>query len=142
MGATIAPWRAFGCGAQASYGPSLREKVVDVSRRLSESALSLQVRAGRGDSITFGIENRDLITIVALVLKYKLVSAMAVCAGRHLNLLHETWIRRQMVPARQYLTLLACVLLCCAGSTGRCNTGVSTTLADFEPPGIPKSVFL
>jgi len=45
----------------------LREKLIDVSRSLSKSALSLQVRAGRGDSITLGIENRDLITVVALV---------------------------------------------------------------------------
>ena len=64
-------------GAHASCGLSLREKVIDVSRRLSKSALSLQVRAGRTDSITLGIENCDLITVVALVVKYKLVPVMA-----------------------------------------------------------------
>jgi len=47
----------------------LREKLIDVSRSLSKSALSLQVRAGRGDSITPGIENRDLITVIALVVQ-------------------------------------------------------------------------
>ncbi len=74
----------------ASSGPSLREKLIDVSRRLSKSALSLQVRAGRGDSITLGIENRDLITVITLVVKYKLVSVIAMCAGCHLDLLDET----------------------------------------------------
>jgi hypothetical protein len=74
----------------ASFGPSSREKLIDVSRRLSKSALSLQARAGRGDSITLGIENRDLITVVALVVKYKLVSVIAVCAGCHLDVLDET----------------------------------------------------
>ena len=74
----------------ASSGPSLREKLIDVSRRLSKSALSLQVRAGRGDSITLGIENRNLITVITLVVKYKLVSVIAMCAGCHLDLLDET----------------------------------------------------
>jgi positive regulator of sigma E activity len=74
----------------ASCGPSLREKLIDVSRRLSKSTLSLQVRAGRGDSITLGIEDRDLITVIALVVKYKLVSVIAMCAGCHLDLLDET----------------------------------------------------
>ena len=74
----------------ASCGRSLREKVIDVSRRLSKSPLSLQVRAGRGDSIAFGIENRDLITVEALVVKYKLVSVIAMCAGGgHLDLSNE-----------------------------------------------------
>ena len=59
----------------------MREKLIDVSRSLSKSALSLQVRAGRGDSITLGIENRDLITVIALVVKYKFVSVKAFCAG-------------------------------------------------------------
>ena len=71
----------------ASFGPSSREKLIDVSRRLSKSALSLQVRAGRGDSITLGIENRDLITVVALVVKYKFVSVIGMCAGCHFDLL-------------------------------------------------------
>ena len=70
-------------GSHASCGPSLREKLIDVSRSLSKSALSLQVRAGRGDSITLGIENRDPITVIALVAKYKLVSVIAMCAGCH-----------------------------------------------------------
>jgi hypothetical protein len=79
------------CGgwSYASCGPSSREKLIDVSRRLSKSALSLQVRAGRGDSITLGIENRDLITVVALVVKYKLVSVMVMCTGCHLDLLYH-----------------------------------------------------
>ena len=43
---------------------------------LSKSALSLQVRAGRRDPIALGIENRDPITVVALVVKCKLVSVI------------------------------------------------------------------
>ncbi len=65
---------------------SLREKLIDVSRRLSKSALSLQVHGGRGDSITLRIENHDLITVIALVMKYKFVSVIAMCAGCHLDL--------------------------------------------------------
>ncbi len=76
--------------AQASYGQSLRQKVIDVSRRLSESTLSLQVRAGRRDAMILGIENRDLITVVAVLVKYKLVSVIAMSAGRHVDLLNET----------------------------------------------------
>jgi hypothetical protein len=67
----------------ASCGSSLREKVIDVSRRLSKSALSFQVHAGRGDAITLGVENCDLITVIAFVAQYKLISAMAMCAGCH-----------------------------------------------------------
>jgi hypothetical protein len=70
-------------GAHASCGASLREKMIDVLRRFSKSALSLQVRAGRRDSIALRIENRDLITVVALVVKYQFVSVMAMCAGCH-----------------------------------------------------------
>jgi hypothetical protein len=73
------------CGSRASCGPSLREKVIDVSRGLSKSALSLQVRAGRSDSIIFGIENSDLVTLVALVVKDKFVSVILMCAGCHPN---------------------------------------------------------
>jgi hypothetical protein len=61
----------------------LREKVIDILRRLGKSPLSFQVHAGRGDPITLGIENRDPITIIVLVMKYKLVSVMAMSAGRH-----------------------------------------------------------
>ena len=66
-----------------SRGPSLRKKLIDAARRLSKSALSLQVRAGRGDPIAFGIENRYPITIVAIVVKCKLVSVIVMCARRH-----------------------------------------------------------
>ena len=86
--------------AHASCGPRGARKVIDVLRRLSKSALSLQVRAGRGDSIALGIENRDLITVVALVVKYKLVSVIAMCAGCHLDLLHETGAKSQTGYAR------------------------------------------
>jgi hypothetical protein len=44
------------------------------------------------------------------VVKYKLVSVIAMCTGRHLDLLNETWIRHRMVPPGNYLippTLLA-----------------------------------
>jgi hypothetical protein len=67
----------------ASCGPLLRQKVIDVSRRLSKSALSFQVRAGRGDSIALGIENRDVITVVVRVVEYKFVAVIAMCAGCH-----------------------------------------------------------
>jgi len=41
------------------------------------------VRAGRRDSIAPGIENRNPITVIVLVMKYKLVSVIAMSAGRH-----------------------------------------------------------
>src|SRR6516225_3107431 len=73
------PWEG-GC-----RGPSLRKKLIDAARRLSEGTLSLQVRAGRCDPIALGIENRYPITVVALVVKCKLVSVIAMCAGCHRN---------------------------------------------------------
>jgi len=39
--------------------------LADVSRRPNKSALSLQVHARRGDSITTGIEDRDPIAVIA-----------------------------------------------------------------------------
>ena len=41
------------------------------------------MRASQRDPIAFGIENRDPITVVALVVKRKLVSVIAMCAGCH-----------------------------------------------------------
>ena len=41
------------------------------------------MRAGRRDPIALGIENRDPITVVALVVKCKLVSVVAMRARRH-----------------------------------------------------------
>jgi hypothetical protein len=70
-------------GTHASHGPSLREKVIDISRCLRKCALSLQVRNSRGNSIVPGIENRDLITLVALVVKDKFVAMVAMCAFCH-----------------------------------------------------------
>lgn len=67
----------------ASCGASLREKMFDVSRRLSKSALLLQVGAGRSDSLAVGIENRDLIMVVAPAVKHQFVPAIAMCAGCH-----------------------------------------------------------
>ncbi len=64
-------------------GPLLRQKLIDVSRRLSKSALSFQVRAGRFDSIALGIENRDVITVVVRLVEHKLVAVIAMCAGCH-----------------------------------------------------------
>ena len=55
----------------------MRKKLIDAARRLSKSALSLQVRAGRRDPIALGIENRDPITVVALVVKCKLLVVIA-----------------------------------------------------------------
>ena len=91
------------CARRASDGPLLREKVIDVPGRFSKSALSLQVRAGRGNSITLGIENRDVITIVVRQVKYKLVTVIPMGAGGHVDLLNETWIRHWMVPPGNYL---------------------------------------
>ena len=39
--------------------------------------------AGRSDSLTVGIKNRDLITVVALAVKYEFVLAIAMRAGCH-----------------------------------------------------------
>jgi hypothetical protein len=47
------------------------------------------VHAGRSDSIALGIENRDPITVVTLVLKCKFISMIAMCAGCHLD---ATWV--------------------------------------------------
>jgi hypothetical protein len=66
-----------------SCGPLLCLKLIDVSRRLSKSALSFQVRAGRGDPIALGIENRDVIAIVVRVVEYEFVAVIAMCAGCH-----------------------------------------------------------
>jgi hypothetical protein len=61
----------------------LRKKLIDAARGLSKSALSLQVRPSRRDPIALGIENRHPITVVAFVVKCKLVSVIAMCAGCH-----------------------------------------------------------
>jgi hypothetical protein len=86
----------------------LREKVIDVPGRFSKSALSLQVRAGRGNSITLGIKNRDVITVVVRLVKYKLVTVIPMGAGGHVDLLNETWIRHRMVPPGNYLIPQRC----------------------------------
>ena len=78
------PWEG-GC-----RGPSLRKKLIDAARRLSESALSLQVRASRRDPIALGIENRDPIPVVTFVVKCKLVSVIAMCAGCHCDAHEKT----------------------------------------------------
>ena len=85
----------------ASCGPSLRKKLIDAARRLSKSALSLQVRAGRRDPIALGIKNRDPITVVALVVKCKLVSVIAMCAGCHRDA-HEKTRKQQLNQALPY----------------------------------------
>jgi len=77
--------------------------MIDVPRRLGKSALSLQVRACRGDSITFGIENRDLITVVVLVVKYELVSVIAMAVGGHFDFLRETRPRPAASPSMALL---------------------------------------
>jgi hypothetical protein len=101
--------RAPAAGARrASDGPLLREKVIDVPGRFSKSTLSLQVRAGRGNSITLGIENRDVITVVVRLVKYQLVTVIPMGAGGHVDLLNETWIRHRMVPPGNYLILQRC----------------------------------
>src|ERR1700722_9809416 len=94
--------------AQASDGPLLREKVIDVPGRFSKSALSLQVRAGRGNSITLGIENSDVITIVVRQVKYKLVTVIPMGAVGHVDRLNETWIKHRMVPPSNYLIPQRC----------------------------------
>jgi hypothetical protein len=82
--------------------------VIDVPGRFSKSALSLQVRAGRGNSITLGIKNRDVITVVVRLVKYKLVTVIPMGAGGHVDLLNETWIRHRMVPPGNYLIPQRC----------------------------------
>jgi hypothetical protein len=90
-------------GAHASCSPPLRQNVIDISRRLSESALSLQVHSGWGDSLALGIENHDLITVVALVVKCKFVSVIRMCAGCHFDLLQKYSLK----PLFALLALLA-----------------------------------
>jgi hypothetical protein len=43
------------------------------------------------------------MAVVAFMVKYQLVPVIAMCAGRHLDLLYETSIRPQMVPRGNYL---------------------------------------
>jgi len=95
---TSVPWEG------AWRGPSLRKNLIDASRRLNKSALSLQVRASRRDPIALGIENRDPITVVAFVVKCKLVSVIAMCAGCHCDA-HEKTARPlpPWIPAVFYL---------------------------------------
>jgi hypothetical protein len=71
------------CMSHTSGGATLREKVFDVSRRLSKSTLLLQVGAGLSNSLTVGIENRDPIMVVALAVKHEFIPAIAMCAGCH-----------------------------------------------------------
>ena len=87
----------------ASDGPLLCEKAIDVPGRFSKSALSLQVRAGRGNSIALGIENRDVITVVVRLVKYKLVTVIPMGAGGHVDILNGTRIRHRIVPPSNYL---------------------------------------
>jgi len=50
--------------------------VIDVLRCIGKSTLSLQVNAGRGDSLAVRIEDSDLITVVVLAVKRQFVSVM------------------------------------------------------------------
>jgi len=79
---------------------SLSEKAINVSRRLHQRTLSLQVRTGRGDLLTIGSENRNLIAVIALVVKFKPVSVIAMCAGCHLiySVKHEQDHRPDLLP--------------------------------------------
>ena len=62
-----------------------RKKLIDAADDSVRAACSLQVRASRRDSIALGIENREPITVVALAVKCKLESVIAMCAGCHLD---------------------------------------------------------
>ena len=55
-----------------------------------------------------GIEDRDLITVVAVVVKYELASVITMCTARHFDLLNETWIRHRMVTPGNYLIPQRC----------------------------------
>jgi hypothetical protein len=50
---------------------------------LMASTLSFQMRASRRYSITIGIEDRNLIAVIVVAAKYKLVFVIAMRAGRH-----------------------------------------------------------
>jgi hypothetical protein len=90
----------FRASARSYLNLSLNEKAIDVSRRLPKSALSLQVRAGRGDLLTVGTENRDLISVVALVVKFEPVSVITMCTGCHpiYSIKHDQDLRSDQLP--------------------------------------------
>jgi hypothetical protein len=55
--------------------------------------LSASLRMLQADSIALGIENRDPITVIVLVMKYKLVSVIAMCAGCHTRAIRLAEVR-------------------------------------------------
>src|SRR6266571_7886881 len=88
-------------GGDNSRGASLLEKGVNISRRRSKTALPLQVGASRHDSLTPRIDNRYPITVVAPIVKYKLVSVIAMCAHCHFDA-NETTARSADAIASQF----------------------------------------
>jgi hypothetical protein len=84
----------------------LREKALDVPGRFSKSALSLQVCPGRRNSITLGIENRDVITVVVRLVEYKLVTVIPVSAGGHVDRLDTGSSRPAIVQSPLMLALV------------------------------------
>jgi len=62
-----------------------RGLVAGYSLSAATSELSWRVRTSRGNSIILGIENRDLITVVAFVVKHELVSVIAMGASCHFD---------------------------------------------------------
>jgi hypothetical protein len=83
----------------ALFGALLRHKLIDRSRCLDHGALSLQVRAGRSYSPAVGIEDRDPITVVVLVMKFKFIAVVAMCPTRH-DGAHETILRAAAIPSQ------------------------------------------
>ena len=75
------------------------QQLIDRSRCFDKSALSLQVRAGRGYSPAVGIEDRDPITVVVLVMEFKFIAVIAMCPACHDDA-HEIIPRAAAIPSQ------------------------------------------
>lgn len=80
--------------------------------------------------ILLGIENRYLITAIALVINWMLVSAIGMFAGCHLDPFHETRADHSRSHPRENDILIASVLF---GGTPTLSTTGSTPTAAANP---------
>jgi len=83
----------------ALFGALLRQKLIDRSRCLDHGTLSFQVRAGRSYSPAVGIEDRDPITVVVLVMEFKFIAVVAMCPACHDDA-HEIIPRAAAIPSQ------------------------------------------
>jgi len=82
----------------ALFGALLRQQLIDRSRCLDHGALSLQMRAGRSYSPAVGIEDRDPITVVVLVMEFEFIAVVAMGPACHDDA-HEIIPRAGAIPS-------------------------------------------